>query len=48
MENATLYDQLCQSVIAHPDDPSARFENKVWTYKAFLHQVEKAARKLRQ
>lgn len=48
MENATLYDQLCQSVIAHPDDPSARFENKVWTYKAFLHQVEKAARKLRR
>jgi long-chain acyl-CoA synthetase len=48
MEHATLYEQLKASALEHAKDPAARFENKVWTYKAFLSQVDKAARKLRK
>jgi long-chain acyl-CoA synthetase len=48
MENATLYEQLRQTVGRYPHYDAARFENKVWHYKAFLAQVDKAARKLRR
>jgi long-chain acyl-CoA synthetase len=46
MEYSTLYEQLRASALAHPKDEAARFENKTWTYTAFLRQVDKAARKL--
>jgi long-chain acyl-CoA synthetase len=46
MENPTLYDQLRASCLEHPNAPAARFENKVWSYHAFLSCVDKAARKL--
>src|SRR5574344_2902646 len=48
MENQTLYEQLRLTVDRFPTNDAARFENKVWTYKAFLSQVDKAARKLRK
>jgi long-chain acyl-CoA synthetase len=46
MKYPTLYEQLRASALAHPQDEAARFENKTWTYAAFLSQVDKAARKL--
>jgi long-chain acyl-CoA synthetase len=48
MENQTLYEQLRLTVDRFPTNDAARFENKVWSYKAFLSQVDKAARKLRK
>src|SRR5574344_3090259 len=48
MENQTLYEQLRLTVDRFPTNDAARFENKVWSYKAFLSQVDKAARKRRK
>lgn len=48
MEYPTLYEQLKASCLEHPQDEAARFENKTWSYAAFLKQVNKAARKLRR
>ena len=48
MENATLYEQLRSAVSRFPHNDAARFDRKVWSYRTFLYQVDKAARKLRR